>query len=111
RRDDAEVAATAPKRPEQIGVLVLTRSHEAPVSEHHVGGEEVVDRQTAFPREMADAAAEDQTAGAGCRTRAGRRRKPQRMRPTVDVAEQRSTGDLSRPGGRIDADAAHPGKV
>jgi hypothetical protein len=41
--DDAEVAAAAAQRPEQVGVLVGRGADSAAVGQHHLGGDEVVD--------------------------------------------------------------------
>src|SRR3546814_4138277 len=45
RGDHAEVAAAAPQRPKQVGVLVLGRPQQLAVGGHDVDGEEVVDRE------------------------------------------------------------------
>ena len=57
RVDDAEVAAAAADRPEQVRVRVRVRAEDLPVGGHDVGGEEVVDRQAVLPHQVADAAA------------------------------------------------------
>ena len=75
RRDDAEVAAAAADRPEQVGVLVGARAHALAVREHDLGLEQVVDRQPALARQVAEAAAERQPADAGGRDDPARRRE------------------------------------
>src|SRR3546814_4155031 len=45
RGDHAEVAAAAPQRPEQVGVLVLRRPQPLALGRHDVDGEQVVDRE------------------------------------------------------------------
>ncbi len=44
-RDDAEVAAAALERPEQVGVLVRTGPDQAAIGGDHLGRDEIVDRQ------------------------------------------------------------------
>ena len=50
RGDDAEVAAAAAKRPEQIRVLVGARTHRRAVGEHDLGGQQRVDRSSPWWR-------------------------------------------------------------
>ena len=64
---DAEIAAAAAQRPEQIRILARARSHQPPVGEHHVGRDEMVDRQAEAAAQIADAAAERQSGDAGVR--------------------------------------------
>jgi hypothetical protein len=45
--DDAEVTAAATERPEQFGLVRLATDYEAAVGRDHVGGDEVVARQSA----------------------------------------------------------------
>ena len=56
--DHAEVAAAAPQRPEQVGVLVLGRPQQFAVGRHDIDGEEVVDREAVLAHQPADATAE-----------------------------------------------------
>jgi hypothetical protein len=58
RGDDAEVPAAAAQGPEQVAVRTLTGRHERAIGEHHIGGKEVVDRETEASGQVADAAAE-----------------------------------------------------
>ncbi len=60
RRDDAEVAAAAAQRPEQILVFCLARDEEPAVGRHDVGRDQVVARQAERAREISDPAAERQ---------------------------------------------------
>ena len=86
RGDDAEVAAAAANRPEEVGVLVCAGRHEAAVGQHHVGFEQVVDRQTALAGQVAEAAAEGEAADAGGRDDAARRGQAEGVGGVVDVA-------------------------
>ena len=104
RRDDAEVAAAAAQRPEEIGVRVIAGGDEAAVGEHDVGGEQVVDGEPEAPGQVADAAAEGEPADAGveagtrtgspCRTHRWRgRRRPRcsrRRRARCALRDRRS---------------------
>ena len=64
RGDDAEVAAAASQRPEQIGVFVGGRVDDAPLGGDHFGGKQVVDGEPVFAHEEADAAAEGEAGDA-----------------------------------------------
>jgi hypothetical protein len=44
RRRDAEVAAAAANRPDEIGVLGGACAHHSAVRRHHVGSQQVVER-------------------------------------------------------------------
>ena len=65
RGDDAEVAAAAPERPEQVTVRAGTRGNKATVGQHDIGGDQVVDCQAEAAGEVADSAAERQSANPG----------------------------------------------
>ena len=54
---DAEVAAAAPKRPEQLGMGVLVYLEQLAVGGDHFGAEDVVDREPVLADQEADAAA------------------------------------------------------
>ena len=56
-RDDSEVAAAAPKGPEQLRVLRLGDLHDRAVRSDQLNGEQVVAGQAVFADQMADAAA------------------------------------------------------
>jgi hypothetical protein len=62
RGDDAEIAAAAAQRPEQVAVRGRAGRDERPVGEHDVGFEQVVDGQAETPGQVADAAAERKSA-------------------------------------------------
>ena len=63
--DDAEVAAAAAERPEQVRVLLLARGDDGAVGRDDLGGQQVVAGQAVAAAEVADAAAEGQSADAG----------------------------------------------
>ena len=93
RGDDAEVAAAAADRPEQVGVLLGARTRLCSVGEHDVGLEQIVDRQAVAPRQVADPAAERQPADAGGRDEATWRREAVRVRGLVDLTPGAATAD------------------
>ena len=86
RRDDAEVAAAAAQRPEQVAVGVLAGRDERAVREHHVGRQQVVHREAKPAGKVADAAAERQAPHAGGREEAGRSGHTERHGRVIDVA-------------------------
>ena len=57
-RDDAEVAAAAPQRPEQVGVLRRRRGHDLAGSQHDLELGKIVTGEPVLAGEPADAAAE-----------------------------------------------------
>jgi hypothetical protein len=63
-RRDAEVAAAAPDRPEQLRMRLGIGPEQPAVRGHHVGGQQVVDRQPVLADEVPDAAAEREPADA-----------------------------------------------
>jgi hypothetical protein len=65
RGDDAEVPATTAQRPEQVGMGGFAGGHERPVSQDHIGREQVVYRQAEAPGEVADTSAERQVGHSG----------------------------------------------
>ena len=58
RCDDAKIAAAAAERPEQIRIFVGIRFYKFAVRQDNVGGEQIIDAQSAFAGEMTDAAAQ-----------------------------------------------------
>src|SRR5262249_18490794 len=65
--DDAEITAAAAQAPEEILVLCRIGRHEAPVREHHIGLEQVVDRQAILTRQVSRSTAQRETTDTGCR--------------------------------------------
>ena len=61
---DAEVAAPAADRPEEVGMRLVVDLEELAVRGHDLGGEQVVDRHAVLAREEADPAAERDAADA-----------------------------------------------
>ena len=108
---DAEVAAAATQRPEQVGVLVLAGAHELAVGQHDLGGEQVVDRQPARARQVPEPTAERDPAHAGRGDDAARRGQPVRVRRAVELAQRAAAADPRRARGGVHVDAVHGGEV
>ena len=85
-RDDAEVAAAAAQRPQQVGVLLLAGGDEAAIGKHDIGLEQIVDGQAVFARQVAMPAAQRQARNAGGRNDARRDGQTEGMGSVVDVA-------------------------
>ena len=107
RRDDAEVAAAAAKPPEQILVLALAGGDERAVGRDHIGRDQIVDRQPARAREVADAAAQREARDARRRDDPAGRRQAEGVRRVVEVTPRRSGVDPCRLVPRIDTNRAH----
>ena len=111
RRDNAEVAAATAQRPEQLGVLAVTRVHLRPIGEHHVGADQAVDSQAEAPRQVPEPAAQREP------THPGRRDDPRRGGATVlggrpvDVAPRAASADADAVGVRVDDHLGHAGQV
>jgi hypothetical protein len=87
RGDDAEVAAAAAERPEELLMLVLRGTHDVAVRGDDHGCDEVVDGEAVRPAEPAHAAGERQRRDPGLRDDAERHREAVLLRGPVDVAE------------------------
>jgi hypothetical protein len=92
-------------------VLVGARAHGAAVREHHIGLQQVVDRQPEPAGEVAEAAAERETADAGGRDDAARRGEAVLARGSVDLPPRAPAADAHRPRGRVDVDLLEGGEV
>jgi hypothetical protein len=58
RGDDAEVAATAPESPEEVGIRVVAGCHEATIGCDDVGCNQIVKREPVATRQVTEASAE-----------------------------------------------------
>ena len=79
-RHDAEVAAAAADRPEQVGLVLGVDAAQLAVGRDDLGREQVVDRQAVLAHEVADAAAGRDPADARP-SRCRRSRSPGRAPP------------------------------
>ena len=111
RGDNAEVAAAASQRPEQIGVFVGGRQEDAALGGDHLGGEEVVDDEPVLAHEEADAAAEGEPADSGVAHDAAGGGQAVGLRLVVDVAPQSTTLHPGRATGGVDRHGPHRREV
>jgi hypothetical protein len=86
RRDDAEVAARAADRPEEILVLGRARTAELAVRGDDVDREEAVDREPVLAAQMSHAAVQRQAGDARRRDDAPGHREAEQLRLAVRVA-------------------------
>ena len=106
--DDAEIAAAATDRPEQIRLLIRVDARESAVCRDDVGFDETVDREPEAPAEISHAASERQAPDPRVRHHAGRCHQAVPLARRVDVAEQCAPADFDRSGLRIDDHGVHP---
>src|SRR5882757_6211034 len=88
RGDDAEVAAAAADRPEQVGVLVFARGHDFSGCEYDFGREEVVDRHSVASHQPAQASTECESRDASARHHAAWGGETERPRRAVQLADR-----------------------
>ena len=111
RGDDAEVAAAAAQRPEQVGVLDRGRPDDAALSGDHLGGEQVVDGEPVLAHQPADATAEGEPGDAGVAHDAAGGGQPAGLGLVVDVAPQGTTLHPGRAAGGVDPHGPHRRQV
>ena len=109
--DDAEVAAAAADRPEEVGVLVGAGGDDLARGRDDLGRHQVVDRQPVLAHHEADAAAGRQPAEADRVGVAGGERQAVGVRRAGEVAGGRAGLDAGDPRLGIDADRVHPRQV
>lgn len=95
-RHNAEIAATAAQRPEQVGVLRGTRGAHPSVGGDHLGRQQVVDAQPILAGQVADAAAQRQPAHPGGGHDAAGRGQAEQVGGVVDVAPGGAAGHRAR---------------
>ena len=91
RCDDPEVAAASAHRPVQIRVFLCISCDEAPVGEHHVHRQKIIDGQTVGAAQMADPTAQRQPRDASRRNRSRRRGHPKGVRGVIHVGAGATT--------------------
>ena len=106
RDDDAEAAAPAAQRPEEVGVLVAVGAQEGAVRRHDVDADDAVGGEPMLAREPADAAAERVADDADIRRGAVQRREPVLGRGDDDVLPHRARLDAGDPALGVDLDTA-----
>ncbi len=109
--DDAEVAAAAPDRPVQVGVLLRTGAGPLAAGEHDLRLDQVVDREAALASQVAEAAAEREPADAGGRDDAARHRQPVLVGRGIHFAPGAAAADSRRPGAGVDLDSLQARQV
>jgi hypothetical protein len=102
RRHDAEVASTPADRPVEILVLFGAGGDRAPVGQHNVGGQQVVDGEAVLPGQVTDAATQSQPRDSGGGDGAGWDCQ------TVLVA---AAAHPNRSGVWVDLDVLHSGEI
>ena len=109
---DAEVAAAATQRPEQVGVLYGVRADQPPVRGDHLRRGQAVDGQPVPADHPADAAAQRQPAHADLIGVSRGQPQPERVQGRGDRTPGRARADADPPGGRVQqAHAADPPRV
>jgi len=110
-RSDAEIAAAASDRPEQVVVLGLAGPHWSAIGGDQVGREEVVNGQPVTAGQVADTAAECETADAGGRDDPAGRRQAVGVGRIVEVSPGCAPARTRSAAARIDSNVSHQGQV
>jgi len=111
RGDDAEVAAPAAQRPEQVGVIVGRRPDNLALGGDQLGLHQVVDGEPVLAHQPADPAAQTETTDPGVAHDAARGGQTERLCLVVDIAPQGTALDQGPALDGIDRDGAHRRKV
>ena len=106
-----KVRAGAAQAPEELGVLVLARAHEAAVRRHELDFEKVVNREPVPSLQPAHPAAKRQSGDAGVRHHPYGTDEPVRLRPFIELGEKRAPGGSCGACAGINVHASHPGEV
>ncbi len=111
-------AVTTPKLPppprsaqNRSSCSVSLAVDEPTVGQHHVGADQVVDRQAELAGQVPQAASQREPAHAGRPDDAERRRQTERVRGVIDVADQRSSKHHGGAAIGIDSDPTHQRQV
>ena len=105
--DHAEVAAAAPERPEEVGVLGRTGAHHLTGRGHDLGGLEIVHGHAVLAAEPAEAPAERQSGDAGGGVDTDRRGEPVGLGGGVEVRERGTALDGGAAPGGVHARGRH----
>ena len=108
---DAEVAAAAANRPEQIGVLVGAGANDPAVGRDQIGAQQVVERETVLRHQPADAAAERQARDPGAADNPARRREAVHLGLAIELFPQGATLGPDGAAPRVDVDPLHRRQV
>src|SRR5580765_4353149 len=110
-RDDAEVAAAATERPEELGILSLTRGDDSPVGDDDGRSKQIVEREPERRAQMPETTAERQAGDACVAERPAGRREPVNLTRRIEVVPERTAAAGRRPLLRVDNDLAHEPQV
>jgi hypothetical protein len=111
RGHDAEVAAAAPQRPQQVGVLVRAGAHQLSVGGHELGGEQVVAGEPVLALEPARAAAQREPGHAGRGDAASGGGELVGLAGAVDVGPGRTAADAGDSPRGVDLDGVQAAQV
>ena len=111
RGHDAEVAAAAAQRPEQVGVVLGVGAHEAAVGGDDLERGDGVGLQAELARQPADAAAERVPGDPDVRRRAVQRGEAVRREPPDDALPLGAGADAHALGAGVDSDLLEPADV
>src|SRR6266496_6020675 len=89
----AEVSTAAANGPEQIGILIGIRLYECAVRQYDVGGEQIIDGESAFAGQMPDASAQGESANSCRGDDSTRSSKSKRVRGMIYIAPRASATD------------------
>ncbi len=109
--DDAEVAAAAAQRPEEVGVSVLARHAHVAVHGDDLGGHEAVAGEAEPSDQEADAAAEGEPADTGRREGAAGHGEPVCLSRGVERPPDRAAACPRDTRLRIDVDLSEPREI
>ena len=111
RRDDAEVAAAAANRPEEIRLRRSSSQAHGPVRAHDARREQAVDREAVLAPHPPFAAAEREPRDAGFRHDPAGHHQASALRFAIHIAPEGSALHARHAGVRIHVNAAHAGEV
>ena len=106
RRHDAEVAAAAPKRPEELGIVLVVDAAQLAVGRHELDRDDAVRREAELARVPADAAAERVAGDADVGRRAVERGEAELGGARDDLLPLRAGPDAGDAALDVDLDAA-----
>ena len=111
RGDDAEIAAAAPERPEQVGILGRADRHQLAAGGNHFKGHDIVAGRPVATHQPADAAPQGQPGDPGFRDNAKRHGQPMEVSFAIDVTKCRASLHAHDAFRGIHEDATHVGEI
>ena len=107
RRDDTEIPAAAPHRPEQVAVLALARSLHLAIGSDDLDRHDVIQAEAKGSAQPAEAARQRQAANAGRRHNSARRREAMRLGRAIEIRPGRAAANPRPLCRRIDTHGSH----